>query len=247
VAAAIAARDGSYVVPIAFPEGTRFALLFERAPGRPPQATPADARAHGATLASIHREGAAYRTGAERFGLDLDHLVDRPLAALSAVLAERPDDRAYLEALAGRLRGLVAARAGGLSRGQCHGDCHGVNARIGDDGVATFFDFDDGGEGWIAYDLAVFQWSGRSFNPDRRVLWRPFLEGYRARLPIAPADLEAVAVFVPIRHLWLLGEFAAGADGWGDEWVGEFFDRQLEFLRGWEEEQLSDPLRLKGE
>jgi len=166
---------------------------------------------------------------------------------LAAVLEDRPSDRAFLEGLAGRLRSLVTARMPALSRGQCHGDCHGINARIGDDGVATFFDFDDGGDGWIAYDLAVFLWSGRSFNPDRRAMWQPFLEGYRARRAIASADFEAVAVFVPIRHLWLLGEFAAGADGWGREWLGDFFDRQIEFLRGWEDEQLADPLRLKGE
>lgn len=247
VAAAIAARDGAYAVPVAFAEGTRFAMLFERAPGRPPLATPADARAHGVTLAAIHEAGTAYRPGSERFSLDLDHLLDQPLAFLASVLEDRPADRTYLEDLAGRLRGLIATRMPLLSRGQCHGDCHGINARIDNEGVATFFDFDDGGEGWIAYDLAVFLWSGRSFNPDRRPLWQPFLEGYRTRRAIAPADLDAVTAFVPIRHLWLLGEFAAGADGWGREWLGDFFDRQIEFLRGWEDEQLADPLRLKGE
>jgi Ser/Thr protein kinase RdoA (MazF antagonist) len=40
----------------------------------------------------------------------------------------------------------------------CHGDCHGFNARISDAGSAAFFDFDDGGPGYLAYDLSVFLW-----------------------------------------------------------------------------------------
>ncbi len=244
VAAAIRGHDGSFVAATTLPEGERLALLFEEAPGRMPQATPADATAHGETLAAIHTAGADFRTDAQRFDLDLDHLVDRPLASLSRLLGDRPDDRAYLEALARRLRTLVAERASSLTRGLCHGDCHGINARIGPGGVATFFDFDDGGPGWIAYDLAVFLWNARSLAPDRRPLWRPFLKGYQAHRPIAAADLAAIAIFVPIRHLWLIGEWAEGADGWGTEWLGEFFDRQIEFLRQWEGDQLADPLGL---
>jgi Ser/Thr protein kinase RdoA (MazF antagonist) len=244
VAAAIRGRDGSFVADTFLPEGARLAMLFAEAPGRMPEATQADAKAHGETLAAIHNAGADFHTAAQRFALDLDHLVDRPLAALAALLGARPDDRAYLEGMAERLKRLVEERAARLSRGHCHGDCHGINARIGPHGVATFFDFDDGGPGWIAYDLAVFLWNARSLAPDRRPLWRPFLKGYEARRAIAAADLAAIAIFIPIRHLWLMGEWAEGADGWGTEWLGDFFDRQIAFLRGWEADQLADPLGL---
>jgi Ser/Thr protein kinase RdoA (MazF antagonist) len=131
-----------------------------------------------------------------------------------------------------------------LSWGACHGDCHGFNARFGPDGAATLFDFDDGGPGWRSYDLAVFLWSARAFAPARCILWRPFLDGYRSRHPIAHTDLDAVAVFVPIRHIWLMGEYAIGSIGWGTQWLGTWFDRQIEFLKEWEAEQLGDPLGL---
>lgn len=93
------------------------------------------------------------------------------LAALQALLDNRPEACRYLTDLADRLHRLVSHRAGALSWGVCHGDCHGFNARFGPDGAATLFDFDDGGQGWRAYDLAVFLWSARAFAPQRRALW----------------------------------------------------------------------------
>jgi Ser/Thr protein kinase RdoA (MazF antagonist) len=101
-----------------------------------------------------------------------------------------------------------------------------------------------GGPGWRAYDLAVFLWRARAFAPSSRYLWQPFLDGYRSQNPIARPDLDAVVVFVPIRHIWLMGEYAIGSTGWGTQWLGPWFDRQIEFLKNWEAEQLGDPLGM---
>jgi Ser/Thr protein kinase RdoA (MazF antagonist) len=237
-------RDGQYCQPVNSPEGARFALLFDFITGREPEETPADAYAQGTVLACIHTEAAGFAVPYDRFDLDLEHLLDRPLAALSALLDDRVEARRYLGDLASRLHGLVAERAGALSWGACHGDCHGFNARFGPDGAATLFDFDDCGTGWRAYDLAVFLWSACAFSPARRPLWRDFLAGYRSRTTIARPDLEAVAVFVPVRHIWLMGEYAVGSTGWGTQWLGGWFERQIEFLKNWEAEQLSNPLGL---
>jgi Ser/Thr protein kinase RdoA (MazF antagonist) len=237
-------RDGRYCQPASAPEGTRFALLFDFIPGREPEETPADAYAQGSILARIHAETAGFTVPYDRFALDLEHLLDRSLAALGALLDDRAAARQYLTDLASRLHRLVAERTGAISWGTCHGDCHGFNARFGQDGTATLFDFDDGGVGWRAYDLAVFLWSACAFAPARRLLWRDFLAGYRSRNTLARADLDAVPVFVPVRHIWLMGEYAAGSTGWGTQWLGSWFDQQIEFLKNWEAEQFSDPLGL---
>ncbi len=234
-------RDGRFCQPASAPEGIRFALLFDFIAGREPQETPADAYAQGKVLARIHTEADGFAVHHDRFALDLDHLLDRPLAALGALLDDRLEAHRHLMGLAGRLHRLVADRAGVLSWGVCHGDCHGFNARFGPDGAATLFDFDDGGPGWCAYDLAVFLWSASAFAPVRRVLWKSFLDGYRSERPIARPELDAVAVFVPIRHVWLMGEYATGSTGWGTSWLGPWFDRQIEFLKNWEAEQLEEP------
>jgi Ser/Thr protein kinase RdoA (MazF antagonist) len=59
-------------------------LLFDFIAGREPEETPADAHAQGAVLARIHAEAADFATHHDRFILDLEHLLDRPLVGGSA-------------------------------------------------------------------------------------------------------------------------------------------------------------------
>ncbi|SIN80621.1 hypothetical protein SAMN05444168_0440 [Paraburkholderia phenazinium] len=76
--------------------------------------------------------------------------------------------------------------------------------------VASFFDFDDGGPGYLAYDLAVYLWAnflGRQLEkPDEKVeaKWGNFVSGYRSVESLPSVDFEAVMTFVAIRHFWLM-------------------------------------------
>ena len=72
-------------------------------------------------------------------------------------------------------------------------------------GQAVFFDFDESGPGYLAYDLAVFLWNCVLFERKDHAYWHAFVEGYRTIREISHADFEAVHLFVPIRHMWLLG------------------------------------------
>jgi Ser/Thr protein kinase RdoA (MazF antagonist) len=245
VAAPVRGRDGRFEQIAEAADGERGALLFAFVPGCPFRASPADAAATGETLARVHLVSDSFAGAGARPELDLDRLLNRPLASLLSVLDDRPDAQALINPLADRLRACITELAPQLSRGYCHGDCHGGNARFGADGVATFFDFDDGGPGWLAYDLSVFLWGAYlSGSAERRALWKYFLRGYERRRRVASADLEAMPLFIAIRHFWLLGEYAAGAEVWGTEWLGEWFDRQLAFLKDWQTDQLADPLGL---
>jgi Ser/Thr protein kinase RdoA (MazF antagonist) len=138
--------------------------LFRYAEGRTPLwDSTADARANGVTLARIHRAANCFadRNGG-RYRLDLDHLIHRPLSALLGLRSLDAGAKEGFTELASRLSAAVAAR-GDLTWTRCHGDCHGFNARITENGPhagqAMFFDFDDGGPGYLAYDLAVFLWA----------------------------------------------------------------------------------------
>ena len=123
----------------------------------------------------------------------------------------------------------------------CHGDCHGFNARISDAGNEAFFDFDDGGPGYLAYDLSVFLWAKVSFGRKLHAMWDAFVDGYRTVRPITAEDFEAAHAFVIVRHIWLIGEYASRAREWGSEpidWIG----RELEFLTSWEDGRLNGRL-----
>ena len=248
VAAALPTRDGALFTTAVLPEGPRPAVLFRHAEGRAPQLdAPEDARAQGVTLARIHDAAESFPgREAGRYRLDLDHLLHRQVAVVSELGALAGEAGEALAGLASRLAARVAV-VDGLSWTRCHGDCHGLNARIATAGPrageAAFFDFDDGGFGYLAYDLAVHLWAQVSFGRQRHAMWHAFIDGYRAVRPIAPADFDAVPLFVPIRHIWLMGEMAGRLHEWGSEGLSAaWLDRQVEFLRSWEAERLSGRL-----
>lgn len=249
VAAAVPSRDGSLFTSVLCPEGQRPAVLFRYVEGRASQAgsSTADARANGVTLARIHHAAAGFAAVDKgRYRLDLDHLLHRPLSAILALEDLSDDIRNKLVDLAGRLSAALAERDG-LSWTRCHGDCHGYNAVIPEQGPhagqAVFFDFDDGGPGYLAYDLAVFLWCCVSFGRNQHAFWHAFVEGYRTIRDVPLADYAAVPLFVPIRHMWLMGEYAGRVHEWGSQNVpADWIATQLEFMLAWEREKLAPGL-----
>jgi Ser/Thr protein kinase RdoA (MazF antagonist) len=247
VAAPVRARDGGFFCYAMLPEGRRAAVLFRHAEGRSPRLdAPADAHAQGVTLARIHDAAPGFAGGAGRYRLDLDHLLHREVAAVLALDAADAQAKESLPAIASRLAAAVAA-LDGLTWTRCHGDCHGINARIATEGPqagqAVFFDFDDGGPGYLAYDIAVHLWAQVSFGRKTHAMWHAFMAGYRSVRAIAAVDFEAVHLFVPIRHIWLMGEYAGRLAEWGSEAVPPtFVAKEVAFLQAWEEERLSHRL-----
>ena len=249
VAAAIPMRDGSLFTSAFFPEGQRPAVLFRYAEGRPSQArsSTADATANGVTLARIHDVAGGFAAGRKgRYRLDCDHLLRRPLSAILAIGDLSDSVRAGLADLTGRLSGALAERDG-LSWTHCHGDCHGYNAHIAQQGPragqAVFFDFDESGPGYLAYDLSVFLWCCVIFGRKDHAFWHAFMEGYRSIRELPHADFEAAHLFVLIRHMWLWGEWASRIPEWGRQAVpAEWIAAQLDFMLLWEKEKLAPGL-----
>lgn len=240
--------DGSLFTGVQLPEGNRPAVLFRYLAGRRPDHFDVnDARLQGRTLARIHNAASSFdglQAGSHR--ADLDHLLLEPLKKVLSRQALETDARKYLTALSERLTRSVTGD-GNLSWTRCHGDCHGANARIvaAEDGTeeAAFFDFDDGGFGYLSYDLAVHLWAHTSFGRSLHRVWHAFVEGYREVRPIGGSDFEAVHRFVMIRHFWLMGEYASRAAEWGTEnFPAKWLNAQADFLRRWEEDRLSPPL-----
>jgi Ser/Thr protein kinase RdoA (MazF antagonist) len=150
--------------------------------------------------------------------------------------------RAQLVDLTKRLCSGLAERDG-LSWTLCHGDCHGYNAKIALQGPrageAVFFDFDEGGPGYLAYDIAVFLHSCVLYERKQHASWHAFMDGYRSIREVPHADFEAVSLFVPIRHLWFAGEYASRIDEWGSQAVpADWIAGQLDFMLSWEKEKL---------
>ena len=244
VARPLATRAGVVVHELLAPEGTRQAVLYGRAPGRPFTwpfyRDAAESGLLGGALAAIHNASDDFVSAHPRPQLDLDLLLEQPLAVIRPFLADRPEDWAYLLALAARLRAyLTHPDARALDWGLCHGDFHSGNAFIADGHSVAVFDFDACGLGWRAGDLARVH---RPMTEQDETIWAAFLEGYTDRRPLHRRELAAILAFVPLGVYREMGLKLGGVarNWWDSEWVHHgYVGGEIASLRAWDAAHLA--------
>jgi len=228
-------KDGQPFCAVPAPEGTRFLALFTEAPG--PEISydhepRKNASHYGRAVAQMHNALNDFNSMHPRFQLDLSYFIDHPLRNIQPFLSHRPAEWDFLQQYTETLRQrILAIPADMLEQGFCHGDLQGYHANVAPDGTLTFFDFDCGGFGYRAYDLAVFLWCCRLEDavPAR---WAPFLKSYRETRPIQDRDIEAVPLFVCARYLWHMGVHTQNSPDWGINFLNDkYFDDHLGRLR----------------
>jgi Ser/Thr protein kinase RdoA (MazF antagonist) len=239
-------KDSQPFCAVSAPEGRRYLALFTEAPGlevsydHEPEKV---AQRYGQAVAQMHNALDDFHCPYPRFQKDIEHFIDRPLGNIEPFLARhRPDDWGYLRQFAETLRQrILSVPASALEQGACHGDLQGYHANVAPDGTLTFFDFDCGGYGYRAYDLAVFLWCCR-LEDAVEVRWEPFLSSYRASRPIDEVDVQAVPLFVCARYLWHMGVHTQNSPDWGIQFLNDdYFDSHLKRLRQAEEDYLVSP------
>ncbi|CAD6517098.1 phosphotransferase enzyme family protein [Paraburkholderia metrosideri] len=239
VAAPIPTHTGALSIEVDAAEGRRSLVVFEFLAGDPPGVDAHDTKTMAASLARLHRLAQSYSGPASKYVLDLQHLVSRPLQRLVNHSSVDETLVGRFSAIASDLIARIEATTQ-LTMVACHGDCHGGNTFMTDapDGrrVASFFDFDDGGPGYLAYDLAVYLWSSLLQSKDPKLSaeqcerWKCFIDGYCESSPLSSSDFAAIALFVSARHFWFLGEYASRSDEWGSAvlppgWLRQQVDR----------------------
>jgi Ser/Thr protein kinase RdoA (MazF antagonist) len=228
VCAPIARRGGGYHRTIPAPEGPRIAVLFPWAAGDKPDATdPHVIRACGRIMALIHEHTNDFTCEHERFHLDLEHLIEQPLATMLTYLAHRPADASLVKSVARELRAGLAGQIDNLDWGFCHGDFFGGNMRIDAEGTLRVFDFDCGGLGWRAYDLCVCR-----LYCAEEARWEVFCAAYQDVRPLPEVTRAAIPWFLVTRQLWRMALFA---DNWPRLTLStvndDFLDEHLGILR----------------
>jgi Ser/Thr protein kinase RdoA (MazF antagonist) len=236
VSPALPTADGELSLALVAPEGPRRAALFELIPGGALRwEDETRSRLAGRLLGEVHAAADDFEGPSGRFRLDIDYLVDRPLAAMRPFLGTRPGDWAYLQGLAERLHARVSAvERDGLDWGPCHGDFCAKNLHAHRGGISVF-DFDFCGAGWRAYDLLPASWhSGRRGSAG---MWQAFLRGYREMRTLDDADVAAVPLFSVVRHVWAMGLRAIEVPSRGTARIDrEYIDYRLAAFRRWERE-----------
>jgi Ser/Thr protein kinase RdoA (MazF antagonist) len=214
VSHALRRRDGAFLGAIDTLGGQRCLALFSFAEGEVASVlNVSQASRLGETVAALHRRANDFRSPHRRYHLDLEYLVERPMRLMDAVLRDqgRGDIDAYrrfADRLAQRVRELPTT---GDSYGIIHGDLHRRNCHWADGDRVTLFDFDHGGYGWRAYDLAV---CSAGLSDEARAA---FLDGYRRLRQPSDAELAIIPTFQQIRPIWDYGDILAMATAWGEE------------------------------
>ena len=233
VSCPIARKDGLFLTALRAPEGLRYACLFTNAPGRPVDGAPDKIRRLGQLAGRLH-QALDKMPAQDRSDLDLSCLVDKPLESLRRFIGPQDEDYEYLSevstVLGSKIHELLPAS--GPQYGYCHGDLHGSNVRIEQDGEMTLFDFDCYGRSWRAYDLAVYLWStNKSIGWSEEAVdeaenaLQTLMDGYGEARPPMAEELEAIKTFVPLRHLWTLGLTVQEVGKWGQASVNRRYVR----------------------
>jgi Ser/Thr protein kinase RdoA (MazF antagonist) len=235
----IAMKDGSLCSALKTLEGPRLAVLFTYAEGDDPTQDEAYSLAYGRAAAQIHNALDDFSSQHTRFCLDLGHLLDEPLRTTLPILEAFPKEHTDLLRIVQRLKEYVdCLPMDKLEWGACHGDFHGGNAHLIQGQQIVFFDFDCGGPGWRAYDIAVFRWAQALHQQDEK-LWEAFLAGYTEHRTIQPQDLAAVPLFVALRQIWLLGLHSLTAAYAGCAFLNKhYFENHVHFLKKWVAEHI---------
>jgi len=220
-------------------------MLSTYAPGEnigPSKQHPLLSTLYGQAVAEIHAATDDFESAHSYISHDFAFFLDTPLQTIQPFLMHRQEDWHYLVRLADFLKECIEALPmQELDMGVCHGDAQGGNVNMTAENMLTFFDFEFCGRYWRAYDLAGFYWGAalgksRLGWSDEKIegLWMAYLEGYLQRRRLSAINLQAIPLFVALRHIWFLGIYTANWDYWGCGEVDDrFFDRELTFLREW--------------
>jgi Ser/Thr protein kinase RdoA (MazF antagonist) len=156
--------------------------------------------------------------------------LDQALAGITAVLRDRPAERAYLERCAQELQTrLQTLPHESPAYGIIHGDAIRGNALVADNGTVTVIDFDWYGLGWRAYDIASYLLTIRG-DPNEQPFAEAFLAGYSAVRTLGAHEYAQLPLFEAVRAMLEIGTPARNVDVWGSAYLESFFDQSFERL-----------------
>ena len=242
VAKPVACKDEGYVNQLSAPEGVRYAVLFEAAEGVEEGNDKNRVEAFGDMVARFHQCSDRMPGEYRRKHIDMTHLINENLDAISALMAHRMEDYKIIENIGEYCKEQVPKL---LSKskpeyGICHGDLFGGDVRYKEDNTPVIFDFDSSGCGWRALDIGVFlgatpDWMDTSSRAEdtRQERLTTFLRGYSKHRELSENELAAIQLMPPIHHIFLMGHVLRYSTiHEGEFWANdEFIDWHMKWFR----------------
>ncbi len=205
VARSLPSPGGAYVETVPDDQGGTFVIsAFANAPGEQPRDAEharAIAEEYGQAVGRMHALTKGYTPAADV--VPRPHLLDEIEQHVRQWLP--PDQTACIQrfdALVSQLRGLPVGRD---AYGMVHGDAHRWNFHVDASAGLTFFDFDDCGYSWFAYDLAVILFCTIAESDPRDIVTdflRRFFRGYARENRLDRSWLEEMRGFLKLREIY---------------------------------------------
>jgi Ser/Thr protein kinase RdoA (MazF antagonist) len=219
-AAPIPASDGELVQTFESPSGrtSRFAVAFERLPGRAPDAGAGTVQWFerlGALSARMHAHARSWPlpSGFRRRRWDLDAMVGPHgfWGPWRAAIGLDASGVALLERTLSFITDRIGRFGTGPERfGLIHADLRLANLLVSESHL-RIIDFDDCGFSWFLYDFA----SAVSFiehEPIVPELLHAWIRGYRRVTPLAGEEVAEIPTFVVLRRILLMAWLASHAE-----------------------------------
>lgn len=222
VTSAVRRPTGERWITIPAPEGPRYGVLFTFISGQLLSKQPERhiVRLLGRTIAQLHQAATNFAFVQHRPCFDFALMVESALDALKPVLI-RPDDVAYLQTVATKLRSKITALPTTLpGYSFIHGDLIPSNILIQADGSLALIDFDFCGIGLRAFDVATYLNELRFWEAAPE-LAGIFVEAYQEVRPLAAWELAALPALEAARTIFALGIPARHVNEWGNAYLSE--------------------------
>jgi Ser/Thr protein kinase RdoA (MazF antagonist) len=209
-------EDGNFLGRVQAPEGLRYYALFSLAPGKSLNLHNMEQLyVMGREMARIHIASNSYQATHARQKLDLEFLVDRPLARIRKYWEadEVSDDKLEIllisaEEAKAEIRMLIDNEEYTPDGwGPIGGDFHKASVFFDEFNQPTFFNFDWCGYGWRAYDIAVFLFNTNLIHEGSADRSEAFFAGYFSERPLSNNEHRAIAPFITLRRIWQTGLF----------------------------------------
>lgn len=198
----LADRHGNYIQPLPAAEGTRYAVLFTYAEGRPLNIlSDVQLRNFGQEMARFHNVSSQVQLSDARWTFDLETTLYEPLAAAKDYFNEDPASYDWALQAADTVKDVLSKLdTSRFSTGFCHFDFLPKNFHFDAQDNITFFDFDFFGKGWLINDMMTFrqqllldvQFQRRLTEEQGKKTWSAFVDAYRTERAVSDEELAAI-------------------------------------------------------
>ncbi len=229
----------NYIQTLRAPEGKRYAVLFSFAEGEKIRNLNKETcRIIGSMMARIHKV-TEYKT-LDRIKYNSQTLTFSPYQYACQHYAESMEEMQFVKAAGKAITQLFGkANVDQIRSGIVHMDMWYDNMNIKNESLATLFDFDFCGNGWLILDIAYFSLQLFNTTPDKATYkekLESFMLGYEAITPITEEEKKLIPYAGVASWIFYLGVQAQRFDNWSNIFLtNNYLKHYIGLVRRWME------------